>query len=73
LINVYEDKTPFSEENIAILKEVMITEQTDSHTLRSKTGWTRVEGNDIGWWVGYLESKGNIYFLLLELLNNAQY
>ena len=67
LISVYENKTIFSKRNIAILKKVMITEQTAGHTLRSKTGWTRVEGNDIGWWVGYLESKGNVYFFATRI------
>ncbi|MCF2520876.1 penicillin-binding transpeptidase domain-containing protein [Dyadobacter sp. CY351] len=67
LIDVYENKTPFSEQNIAILKKVMVTEHTDSHTLRSKTGWTRVGEKDIGWWVGYLESKGNVYFFATRL------
>jgi len=67
LINVYKNRTPFSKQNIAILKKVMVTEQTADHTLRSKTGWTRVEGNDIGWWVGYLESKGNVYFFATRI------
>ncbi|MBE9462080.1 penicillin-binding transpeptidase domain-containing protein [Dyadobacter subterraneus] len=67
LISVYDNKTIFSKQNIAILKKVMVTEKTTDHTLRSKTGWTRVEGNDIGWWVGYLESKGNVYFFATRI------
>lgn len=67
LISIYENKTIFSKQNIAILKKVMVTEETVDHTFRSKTGWTRVEGNDIGWWVGYLESKGNVYFFATRI------
>jgi beta-lactamase class D len=67
LIRVYENKTVFSKKNIAILKKVMITEKTINHTLRSKTGWTRVEGLDIGWWVGYLETKENVYFFATRI------
>ncbi|HEX8315496.1 MAG TPA: penicillin-binding transpeptidase domain-containing protein [Flavisolibacter sp.] len=62
LVKVYEGKIPFSRRNVEILKRVMITEQTSSFTIRSKTGWTRVEGKDWGWWIGYVEQKDNAYF-----------
>lgn len=62
LIKVYENKLPFSQRNIDILKNVMISERNDNYTIRSKTGWTRASGNDIGWWVGYVERKDNVYF-----------
>ncbi|SDG14806.1 beta-lactamase class D [Dyadobacter soli] len=62
LVKVYEGKTPFSKRNVEILKRVMLTEDTADHKLRSKTGWTRVEGTDIGWWVGYVERKDNVWF-----------
>ena len=67
LINVYEEKTPFSKRNIAILKEVMITEKSNNYIIRSKTGWTRADGNDMGWWVGYVERKDNVYFFATRL------
>lgn len=67
LVKVYEEKTPFSERNLAILKKVMTIEQTDDYTLRGKTGWTRVDGNDIGWWVGYVERGDNAYFFATRL------
>ncbi|QRR03548.1 class D beta-lactamase [Dyadobacter sandarakinus] len=62
LIRVFEGKTPFSKRNVDILKKVMINEQPTDYTLRAKTGWTRVNGNDIGWWVGYVQRKDNTYF-----------
>lgn len=68
LIKVYENKLPFSKRNIDILKKVMVTEKTDKYTLRSKTGWTRVNGNDTGWWVGYVERKDNVYFFATRLV-----
>lgn len=67
LIRVYEGNVPFSKRNLDILKRVMITETTQQYTLRSKTGWTRIAGNDIGWWVGYVERKDNIYFFATRL------
>ncbi|WP_261387790.1 penicillin-binding transpeptidase domain-containing protein [Chitinophaga pinensis] len=44
LVKVFENKLPFSQRNIDILKRVMVTEDTDGHVIRSKTGWTRVGG-----------------------------
>ena len=67
LVRVYEGKTPFSKQNTDILKEVMITEKTRSYIIRSKTGWTRANGKDIGWWVGYVERKDNLYFFATRL------
>jgi beta-lactamase class D len=62
LVKVYGGNVPFSKRNVEILKRVMITERTSSFIIRSKTGWTRVEGKDWGWWIGYVERKDNVYF-----------
>jgi len=62
LIKMYEGKLPFSKQNIEILKRVMISEQNDEYIIHAKTGWTREGGNDSGWWVGYVERKGNVWF-----------
>lgn len=68
LTKVYEGKVPFSKKNIGILKKVMVSEKTIQYTLRSKTGWTRVDGKDIGWWVGFVERKDNVYFFATRLI-----
>jgi beta-lactamase class D len=68
LIKVYEEKLPFSKRNIEILKKVMITEKTETYSIRSKTGWTRVFGDDIGWWVGYVERNDNVYFFATRII-----
>lgn len=67
LIRLHENKLPFSRRNLEILKKVMITEQNSDSVIRSKTGWTRLDGKDIGWWVGYLESKQNLHFFATRL------
>jgi len=67
LVKVYEGTLPFSKRNMDILKKVMVTEETGTFTIRSKTGWTRANGNDIGWWVGYVERKDNVYFFATRL------
>lgn len=68
LIKLYENRLPFSKKTIDTVKEIMISEQTETHTYRDKTGWTRKNGQDIGWWVGYVEAKDNVYFFATRLM-----
>jgi beta-lactamase class D len=67
LVRLYEGKLPFSMRNIAIVKKVMVTEQNDHYTIRSKTGWSRQDGRDTGWWVGYVEKKENVWFFATRI------
>lgn len=68
LIGVYEETLPFRKESFQILKDIMVVEETDSYTLRAKTGWTRDGGKDTGWWVGYMEKEDNVYFFATRLI-----
>ncbi|MBN8702188.1 MAG: VOC family protein [Bacteroidetes bacterium] len=70
--NLYEEKLPFSERNIEIVKKVMLSEQTNNYTIRAKTGWTRENNTNTGWWVGYLETQNNTYFFATRLLQNRK-
>ena len=69
---LYEEKLPFSKHNIDIIKRVMVTEKTDNFTIRAKTGWTRENGTNTGWWVGYLENNKGIYFFATRLLQDRK-
>ena len=62
LKDLYEEKLPFSKRNQQIVKRIMLAEQTDNYSIHAKTGWTRFNGMDVGWWVGYIETKDNVYF-----------
>ena len=70
LIKLYENKLPFSPLTIDKVKALMVSEQTKTHTYRDKTGWTRKNGQDIGWWVGYLEVNENVYFFATRLIKD---
>jgi len=70
LIKVYEGQLPFSKRNLDILSRVMVSEQASTYTIHSKTGWGRSDGMDIGWWVGYVESGGNVHFFATRLVKN---
>jgi beta-lactamase class D len=62
LKNLYEEKLPFSKRNQQRVKRIMLAEKTDTYAIHAKTGWTRFNGMDVGWWVGYVETKDNVYF-----------
>lgn len=71
--NLYEGKLPFSARNMEIVKRVMITEQTESHTIKAKTGWTREHGFNTGWWVGMVETKRGVWIFATLLLQDRKY
>lgn len=67
LIRLYENRLPFSGQTLAKVKQIMVSESTETHTWRDKTGWGKSNGMDIGWWVGYLETTQNVYFFATRL------
>lgn len=56
-------KLPFSEKSRIILKDIMRAKETDHGVLYGKTGsGVYKDGNSsLGWYVGYVESKGRTY------------
>ena len=65
LQRLYKNELPFSESTIAIVKDIMIVEQTPDYTMRAKTGWALA--SNIGWYVGYLEQNDNVYFFATNI------
>jgi len=58
---------PFSQRAIDLVKDMMIIEKTPDYTLRGKTGWINAVDPNIGWIVGYLEQKNNVYFFATNI------
>jgi beta-lactamase class D len=67
LIRLFQNNLPFSTQTIDKVKELMISEQNEQFTCRDKTGWTKKDGTDIGWWVGYVQTSDNIFFFSTRL------
>lgn len=70
LIKLFENQLPFSPWTINKVKTIMVSEQTETYIYRDKTGWTRKKGQDIGWWVGYLQGNDNVYFFATRLIKD---
>lgn len=73
LKKLYEEKLPFSKRNMQIVKRVMITEKGREYIIRSKTGWTRDQGINTGWWIGYIENPQGTYFFATRLLQERKF
>ena len=59
----YSGQLPITERTYSLMKEIMVIESQDDWTLSGKTGWSIREGNNTGWFVGYLEKAGEVYFI----------
>lgn len=65
---LYEERLPFRKAYLQTVKNVMRTEEGTGYVIRAKTGWTRADNQNTGWWVGYVESKKGVYFFATKLL-----
>lgn len=70
--SLYEEKLPFSKRNMDIVKKVLITEQTAEYTISAKTGWTRQNNINTGWWTGYIETQKGTYIFATRLLQDRK-
>ena len=67
LKRVYADDLPYKKNHLQILKKVMIVDRTPQYTIRAKTGLTARVTSHIGWYVGYVEIKDNVWFFTLNM------
>lgn len=63
----YQGRLPVSKRSLDIVKEIITLEQTDSYKLIGKTGGGPIGERSLGWFVGYLEKKGNVYIFALNI------
>ncbi len=63
LVKLQQNKLPFSQRSIKIVKDIIINEKTSDYVLRGKTGWEK----QVGWYVGYLERGSDVYFFATNM------
>lgn len=61
LKRLHDNQLPFSQRSMDIVKIIMI-QKDSTYVLRAKTGWSQQAGNEIGWYIGYVETKSNLYY-----------
>lgn len=58
---------PFSKHSMQVVRDILTLEKTSDYTLSGKTGSGQVGDQNIGWFVGYLESSDNVYFFAANI------
>ncbi|WP_409590537.1 penicillin-binding transpeptidase domain-containing protein [Sphingobacterium sp.] len=70
LRKLYLEQLSFDKKHMQTVKRVMLSEEHPGYTIHAKTGWTRIGGLNIGWWVGYIEKQNNTYLFATRLFQD---
>lgn len=62
LRNLHDNALPFSQRTMNIVKNIMVVDDSTGFVMRAKTGWGVQNNQDIGWYVGYIETSDNVYY-----------
>ncbi len=72
------NELPFSQRSVDIVKDIMITKDTMDYVVSAKTGWGGHGDKDVGWYVGYVETRDDVFYFAncvqidSEKLNDVQ-
>lgn len=74
LKRLYNKELPISERTFNIMRKIMLLDENEDYKLSGKTGWGIRNGNNIGWFVGFVEKGDNIYYVATNVtpLNQEQ-
>lgn len=56
------NKLPFSQRTVDIVKKIMVAKDSAGVVIRAKTGSGKQDEQTIGWYVGYVTTKDNVYY-----------
>ncbi len=69
----YNNELPISVKTSEVMKRLMVIESNDSWKFSGKTGWAIRNGNNIGWFTGYLETGDKVYFVVTNIEPNESF
>jgi beta-lactamase class D len=67
LVKLYRDELPVAKRSMDITKKILLLEENNEYKLRAKTGWGEQDSLNIGWFTGWVEKAGNVYFFALNI------
>jgi beta-lactamase class D len=67
LKKLYSDSLEFYQRSMDIVKKIMVYDKAENYTISAKTGWALRVEDQIGWFIGYVETKDNVYFFVTNL------
>ncbi len=69
---LFENKLPLSVDAMNSVKMFMLQEDSCPIRISGKTGWAIRNGNNYGWFVGYLETGESVYFVAALIIPKNQ-
>ena len=63
----YHSELPVSAGTQEIMRRLMVIEENSGYKLSGKTGWSVRNGNNNGWFVGYLEKGTDVWFFATNI------
>ncbi|MBS1518448.1 MAG: class D beta-lactamase [Bacteroidetes bacterium] len=63
----YTSGLPVSARTSEIMKRIMLIEESDSYKLSGKTGWAKSRNKNLGWFVGYVETEGKVFYFATNI------
>lgn len=67
LKKLYRNELTFSARSQQLVKEIMLMEQNDEYKLFAKTGMCSHDDLWFGWYVGWIETRDNVYFFVTQI------
>lgn len=67
LTKLYNGSLPYGKNHMELVKRLMVVERTPRYTIRAKTGWAMRINPEQGWYAGYVETNGQVWFFATNL------
>lgn len=68
LTKLYKKELPFNDNDMDLIKSYMLLSSNNSYVFSGKSGWGIKNGSDIGWLIGFLETKKNVYVYATRII-----
>lgn len=69
----YQSELPISKQTELIMRRLMVIDKNNQYAVSGKTGWSIRNGNNNGWFVGYIESQNKTYFFATNIEPKKQF
>ncbi len=70
LQKLYNLRLPISENVMKLTKEIMLYEAKSNYKISGKTGWAVRQQDNVTWFVGFIETNGNVYIFATNVASN---
>ena len=72
LKKLYNNNLGANKANVSAIKDAIFIAERNGYRLYGKTGTGKIGNNDVsGWFIGFVETKDNVYFFAVNLQDDA--